>query len=394
MTSAAPASRTGLSSELVERINRPTLDASGLPNEAYTSESFLMLERDRLFSPTWTCIGHACTIPKPGDARPVDFLGQPLLMVRDARGEVRVFHNVCSHRGNQLVRAPCHFARLIRCPYHAWTYELDGALSGTPHVGGPGRHEHDGFDRSAHGLRTIRSAVWLDLVFVNLSGDASPFERHIAPLAGRVYGLTGPSQYERMRPAATHGRFDLDFAGNWKLVVENNLESYHVPFVHPDLDARSCLEDHYHFYGGDLYAGQGSKRYQSSAGDGDTAFRRFTGWPERRSEYPTVFPNVFLGVHCDQVWSVILFPLAPDRTRECCQIYYVGETADDPRCDEGRATIMEGWRGIFMEDMGVVEGMQRGRGSPAFRGGVFSGVMDEPSHHFHKWVAGRLAPAH
>ena len=394
MALPAPDSRTGLGSDLVERIRRPTLDASGLPNEAYTSEGFLVLERDRLFSSTWTCIGHACTIPAPGDLRPIDFLGQPLLMVRDARGGVRVFHNVCSHRGNQLVRAPCRVTGRIRCPYHAWTYELDGALSGTPHVGGPGRHEHDGFDRSAHGLRAIRSAVWLDLVFVNLGGEAPPFEQHIAPLAGRVYGLTDPSQYERMRPAATHGCFDLDFAGNWKLVVENNLESYHLPFVHPDLNARSRLEDHYHFYGGDLFAGQGSNRYRPSAGDNDAAFRRFDRWPERRSEYPTVFPNVFLGVHCDQVWSVILFPLAPDRTWESFRIYYVGETAGDPECDGARATIMEGWRNIFMEDMGVVEGMQRGRGSPAFRGGVFSGVMDEPTHHFHKWIARWLALAH
>ena len=389
---AAPASRTcGLGSELVERINRPTLDAAGLPNEAYTSESFLGLERERLFSPTWTCIGHACTIARPGDARPVDFLGQPMFMLRDTEGAVRVFHNVCSHRGNQLVRAPCRAAGLIRCPYHSWTYTLDGTLSGTPHVGGPGRHAHDGFDRSAHGLKAIRSAQWLDLVFVNLSGDAPPFEQHIAPLAERVYGLADPAQLARMRPAATHGRFELEFAGNWKLVVENNLESYHLPFVHPDLNARSRLEDHYHFYGGDRFAGQGSHLYQPSAGNHAAAFHRFDGWPERTSEYPTLFPNVFIGVHCDHVWSLMLFPLSPDRTREYWQVYYVGETAGDPARDEARAKTLEGWRNIFIEDMGVVEGMQRGRGSPAFQGGVFSGVMDEPTHHFHKWVANRLA---
>ena len=392
MAPAAPVSPPrGLRSDLVERINRPTVEAAGLPNEAYTSESFLMLERERLFSPTWTCIGHACTIPQPGDARPIDFLGQPMLMVRDAGGEVRVFHNVCSHRGNQLVREPCRFAGRIRCPYHSWTYELDGALRGTPHIGGPGRHENDTFDRRAHGLKAIRAAQWLDLVFVNASGDAPPFEQHIAPLAERLHGFTDPSQYERMRPAATHGGFWLDFAGNWKLVIENNLESYHLPFVHPDLNARSRLEDHYDFYGGDLYAGQGSSVYRPSAGDNASAFRRFEGWPERVSEYPTVFPNVFIGVHCDHVWSLMLFPLAPDRTREYWQVYYVGETADDPACEEARATTLEGWRKIFMEDMGVVEGMQRGRGSPAFLGGVFSGVMDEPTHHFHKWAANRLA---
>ena len=392
MALAAPASHSnGLPADLVAHINRPTIDAAGLPNEAYTSESFLALERDRLFATTWTCIGHACTIPASGDARPVDFLGQPLLMVRDGAGRVRVFHNVCSHRGNQLVREPCRFAARIRCPYHAWTYGLDGALLGTPHVGGPGRHENEGFERRAHGLKAIRAALWLDMVFVNLSGDAPPFERHIGRLAERVYALATPAQYERMRPASTHGSFHLDFNGNWKLVVENNLESYHLPFVHPDLNARSRLEDHYHFYGGDLFAGQGSNLYRPSAGNSAAAFERFEGWPESTSEYPTLFPNVFVGVHCDHVWSVVLFPLSPGLTREYWQVYYVGETADDPDHDQARETTLEGWRDIFLEDMGVVEGMQRGRASPAFRGGVFSGVMDEPTHHFHKWVANRLA---
>ena len=92
-------------------------------------------------------------------------------------------------------------------------------------------------------------------------------------------------------------------------------------------------------------------------------------------------------MHCDQVWTIALFPLAPDRTLEHWQIYYVGDTAADPLLDEAREETMVGWRNIFLEDMGVVEGMQRGRSSPGFHGGVFSGVMDEPTHHFHKWVA-------
>ena len=133
----SPSRSNGLRPDLVEHINRPTIDAAGLPNEAYTSGSFLALERDRLFSTTWTCIGHACAVPAPGDALPLDFLGQPMFMVRDKVDEVRVFHNVCSHRGNQIVREPCRFTARIRCPYHAWTYGLDGELHGTPHVGGP-----------------------------------------------------------------------------------------------------------------------------------------------------------------------------------------------------------------------------------------------------------------
>ena len=382
---------TGLSPTLVESINQPTVSAAGLPNEAYTSSAFLELERDRLFAPTWTCIGQACKLPAPGDARPVEFIGQPLLMVRGEDDAVRVFHNVCSHRGNQLVRESCNVAKLIRCPYHAWTYRLNGTLCGTPHIGGPGRHDNETFDRSANGLKEIRSAVWMDLVFINLSGDAPPFEEHIAPLDLHVQKLATMDQYARMRPAASHGSFELEFSGNWKLVIENNLESYHLPFIHPDLSARSTLEDHYHFYGGDLFAGQGSNKYQPIVGGNAAAFARFEDWPEQVSEYPTAFPNIFLGVHCDQFWTIVLFPLSPDRTLEHWQIYYVGDTAANPMLDEARAKTMEGWRNIFLEDMGVVEGMQRGRSSPGFHGGVFTGVMDEPTHHFHKWVANAIS---
>ena len=379
-----------LDPELVRRVNRPTVEAAGLPNDAYTSEAFLLLERDQLFAPTWTCVGQACTVPSRGDVRPIDFLDLPLLLVRDERDEVRVFHNVCSHRGNQLVWEAGHVTKVLRCPYHSWTYALSGELRGTPHIGGPGCHENDEFDRAAHGLKAVRSQVWMDMVFVNLSGDAPEFEQHIAPLVESLHRLATPAEYARMRPAATHGSLELEFDGNWKLVIENNLESYHLPFIHPDLNTRSRLEDHYHYYGGDLFAGQGSEKYQPVVGD-NAPFERFDGWPERVSEYPSVFPNLFLGLHCDHVWSVVLTPLSPGRTHERVQIYYVGDTADDPAHDEARATTLAGWRNVFCEDMGVVRGMQRGRRSPAFEGGAFSGVMDEPTHHFHKWVANTLS---
>ena len=376
--------------ELVERINQPTVRAAGLPNEAYTSDAFLRLERDQLFAPTWTCLAQACNVPRRGDVLPLDFLGLPLFMVRDEGDEVRVFHNVCSHRGNQLVWEAGHVSKVLRCPYHSWTYGLNGELRGTPHIGGPGRHDNDEFDRSAHGLKPVRSEVWMDLVFVNLSGDAPEFDTHIAPLTERLHRLTAPEQFARMRPAATHGSFELEFDGNWKLVIENNLESYHLPFIHPDLNARSKLEDHYHYYGGDLFAGQGSEKYQPVVGD-NAPFERFAEWPERVSEYPTVFPNLFIGAHCDHIWTVVLTPLSPGRTHERIQIYYIEGTADDPGQDEVRATSMAGWRNVFTEDMGVVQGMQRGRHSPVFKGGAFSGVMDEPTHHFHKWVANALS---
>ena len=376
--------------ELVAAVDRPVGQATGLPNHTYTSPEMFDLERERIFATSWACLGHAADAPRPGDLRPVQLLGAPLFMARTTGGAVRVFHNVCSHRGHELVREACRVKGAIRCPYHAWTYDLDGRLTGTPHIGGLGRHDTEEFDRRAHGLRLVRSAVWLDLVFVNLSGDAPPFEAHVAPLADRLRRLGGDGYEARLRPAATHGAVRFDVGANWKLAIENNLDAAHLPWVHPSLNRQSPLEDHYCFFGGDRFAGQGSSAYDTVDYPGPP-LPRIEAWPDRTGEYPTLFPNAFVSGHGDHFWTMVLEPVAPDRTIERWRSYFVDGGADEPRWEGARAAIRERWERILGEDLDVVEGMQRGRRSPAFRGGVFAPVLDPPVHRFHRWVAHRLA---
>ena len=213
-------------------VCKSTGDARGLPNYAYTSEEFFALEQQQLFANTWTCIGNACSLPEPGDLQPVGFLGEPLLMLRNKAGQIKVFHNVCSHRGNELVWQACNTATTIQCPYHAWAYDLDGKLLSTPHIGGTGIHQIDSLERGKNGLRPVRSAVWMDLVFVNLSENAPDFASFIAPLQHRLDRFASAEQFAALKPAADHGRYTIDFAGNWKLCVENYLESYHFGFCH------------------------------------------------------------------------------------------------------------------------------------------------------------------
>ena len=376
-------------SEITAAVERPIGQATGLPNPAYTSAEFFRLELDRVFASSWTCLGHASDVAQPGDLLPMQLLGVPLLMTRTAGSAVRVFHNVCSHRGNQLVWEPCRTRGAIRCPYHAWIYDLEGRLTGTPNIGGPGRHEADGFDRSAHGLEPVRSAVWLELVFVNLSGDAEPFETFIAPLAERFERLGGPGYERRLRPAATHGEFRFDVRGNWKLALENNLDASHLPFIHPSLNRQSPLEHHYCFMDHTEFAGQGSSAYETVPHD-SPPLPRIEVWPVHTGEYPCLYPNVFVSGHGDHFWSMVLEPVAPDRTIERWRSYFVDEAADAAEFESARVAIRERWALILGEDVAVVEGMQRGRSSPAFEGGIFTPVMDPPLHHFHRWVAKRL----
>ena len=379
-----------LSRDEITTINQPIGNASGLPNRAYTSKEFFELERDALFSNNWTCIGHACSMAQAGDVLPIDLMGIPLVALRNTKDEIKVFHNVCSHRGNQLVWEACSGKKVITCPYHAWSYDLKGNLVGTPHIGGYGKHQAEGFDKAKHGLCEVRSFVWMDLVFINLAENQPDFDEYIRPLEERVFTLAAREEFERLKPATSHGTLELNLSSNWKLCIENNLESYHLPWVHPDLNSISKLEDHYHFYIDDLCAGQGSETYDPDR-DGLVEFPKYTNWCDRKAEYPTLFPNVFLGFQYDHFWSIVIEPIAPNRTREKLQLYYLSDGAQRDEYEPTRKSQLESWTKVFNEDVGVVEGMHRGRGSPAFNGGVFSPEMDKPTHFFHKWVARKMA---
>jgi choline monooxygenase len=375
---------------ILESVDKPIAEASGLPNEVYVDPSFAQDERDQLLARTWTCVGVGAHVPRPGDVRPVRILGLPLLLVRDLKGEIRVFHNVCSHRGAELVTTPCSVKRRLTCPYHSWTYDLEGKLCATPSVGGPGQNDCSGFDRAKHGLKALRTAVWFDVVFVNISGDAPSFEDHIEPLAERWQGFD-PSL---LRHGGADSSLLFEVGCNWKLAVENYCEAYHLPWVHPGLNAYSRLEDHYDIALEGRFAGQGSRVYAPRLSDDGAQFPRFPDLPEpwqAGAEYVALFPNVMLGIHADHLFVVYLEPVSVDRTVEYFEIYYVGEAALGDDYAALRQANARGWRAIFNEDQDIVERMQRGRASPAFQGGVFSPAMDGPTHCFHKWAARALA---
>ncbi|MFT5111624.1 MAG: choline monooxygenase [Parasphingorhabdus sp.] len=379
-----------ISKESLDRIDRDISQAVGLPNHAYTDEGFFHSEKKKLFATTWTCIGNACDVPSPGDLKPVSFLGAPLLLCRGEDLQVRVFHNVCSHRGNELVWQAGNVKVAITCPYHAWCYSLTGELLATPHIGGKSIHSLDGLDKTKHGLKQACSVVWMDLVFVNLSEDAAPFEEHIAPLITRIDQLATKAQFDTLKPAKSHGKLTIEFKGNWKLAIENNLDAYHLPWVHPDLNSISKFEDHYDYVVDDLFAGQGSSNYDHSLIEGMN-LPVLDYWPEKIAEYPTLFPNVFFGFHCDHFWTRVVEPIATNKTLDHLQIYYFGDAADSNDFETARQTRLKVWEKVFKEDIGVVEGMQRGRNSPAFDGGLFSSALDRPSHSFTRWVAKKMS---
>jgi choline monooxygenase len=377
----------------LEAATLPIEAASGLPNLLYNDPDMLAEERDRVLAKTWSGVGFAGDLPQLGYVKPISFMGLPLVIMRDRDDVIRVFHNVCSHRGMILLAEEGPVQGSIRCPYHSWTYDLAGQLKGTPHFGGVGVHKVDGFACEKHGMKEIRSAVWFDVVFINLDGEADPFADFIAPMVERWQPFLGDTGYARMRREANSGgQMTIDVACNWKLAVENYCESYHLPWVHPNLNVISRIQDHYHIMFANEFAGQGSMVYNLA----DTAGTRLPVFPEwdsarmKEAEYITVFPNVLLGIQADHTFAIVLEPVTNGRTLEHLRLMYVGDEAVGPQYQACRDATMASWKEVFGEDIGVVEGMQKGRVSPGFNGGKFSPVLDNPTHYFHSWAAKRL----
>ncbi|WP_028956325.1 aromatic ring-hydroxylating dioxygenase subunit alpha [Sulfitobacter sp. 20_GPM-1509m] len=368
----------------LDAVRRPLDQANGLPNAHYIDAAVFDEERVAVLSTGWAGLAVGADVPEVGDAVPLTFLGMPLLVVRDRTARVRVFQNICRHRGMILVDAPRKIEGAIRCPYHSWCYSTDGRLVSTPHVGGPGHNTHAGIDRALLGLIEVRSHLWMDVVWINLSGDAAPFEVHNADLLTRWAEFDKPLYH-----GGADSRFQLAVNCNWKLAVENFCESYHLPWVHPGLNSYSRLEDHYHIEAPDHYSGQGTLVYRQMTGEDGGQFPDFDGLSDKwntAAEYVTAYPNVLLGVHRDHTFAIILVPESTEKTTENVHIYYAAADTDPAL----RVRNTEQWKLVFEEDIFVVEGMQRGRHAPSFDGGRFSPAMDGPTHLFHSWVAGRL----
>ena len=375
-------------------VNKPISKAHGLPNECYISKEYTLIERKKLFEDKWVAIGVASSLPNVGDAKPFDLLGIPLLIVRNKKNKIKVFHNICSHRGSKLVTEARKNKNVIRCPYHSWSYNLDGDLIATPHIGGMNKHESPGFKKSNSNLKEVKSSVWLDLIMININNNEMSFEKYIKPLNDRWSKFWPTKDRKLIRHSNDFGYFKLEAKCNWKFAIENYCESYHLPWVHPSLNAYSKIEDHYHIQGlPNRFAGQGTVVYNPRL-KGKEKFPCFPNWPKNKkniAEYVALFPNVMLGIHKDHYYAYWLEPINHENTIEHMELYYVGEeAANSNKFKSLRKQNHKLWESVQREDVDIIQRMQIGRNSPVYNGGNFSPIMDNSTHHFHKWVVTNL----
>ena len=375
---ALAAARRLLDEVTRERIGRDeTRAASGLPNVAYTSEEFLELETKLLFARSWMCASFGHDIPDPGDAIPVTAAGVPVILMRGGDGRVRAFHNVCPHRGTQLLAEPCRGAAALTCPAHGWSYDLSGQVVGKPNFEGP--HQHSS-ERDVC-LFPVRSAQWFDVIFVNIDGRAPELADYMAPFTARLEGY----DFSTLRYGGT---VTYDLASNWKLVHENFIEPYHAVQVHPRLEAWTPATAHRFSHDGVCFI-NGVSFDAGEEGRGSGTLPMMPNLSDElchRGTYLHLFPSINLNVWPDHVAVFQLTPLAPDQTVERIEIYFVGDAADAPDYADAREDTFAMWRELNDEDVDIVERQQKGRDAPAYDGGRLSPYWDTVTHHFARLV--------
>lgn len=374
-----------------DELRLPLDRASGLPPGCYFDPGFYQREIDQIFHRGWVMVGRADRAPQPGDYFTAEFGNARLIVLRNEAGELRAFGNSCSHRGTPLLEGQGS-CRTIVCPYHAWTFGLDGSL-----LGAPAMKESLDFDPAHHSLREVRLDTWGGFAFACLSPTAPPLAQWLGDLPQRLvmYG------FDRMRAAR---RVEYDLACNWKVWVENFMEGYHIPTVHKSTISRQKAIN----VPEDPGRGEYTAIYERHEGTrallhGDTGFPAIptlTGDSSLGSRFILVYPATMLAIANDTMWSFEAHPLGPARTRIVLSSCFPAEHFERDDFAEVAARYYKRQDIVVQEDNDISQRQQRGLESFHAAPGRFS-VKEKIVHALDNWVvdqvvgpAGRVIPLH
>jgi choline monooxygenase len=350
----------------------PLPDAYTIPAPWYVDPRVYELEKKAVFG-GWQMVGRLDQVSEPGQFFTVEVAGEPLVVVRGRDGSLRAFFNVCRHHAAAVVTAEQGQASSLRCPYHGWTYSLEGELRGTPDFDGV-----CGFDRSQNGLVPARMDTWEKFVFVQLEpGPILPEFLGRLPERIRPLGLDGLHFVERRRYA---------FDSNWKVFVDNYLDGgYHIPFLHKGLDSVLDYAE-YTIENQDRFCLQASPVVDSGHDAATAAVRK-----GERALYFWLYPNFMINWYEGVMDTNLVLPLGVDRTLVLFDFYFAD--ISPAATARNRASVEVGER-IQGEDTGICASVQRGLGSRAYRAGRLSVRREAGEHLFHRLLAADLRRAH
>ena len=368
-----------------------TSGAKTLAQKYFVSPEIFAEEQEKIFSTQWMLVGHQSQIAKPGDyftaqvGPPSSDYGatglgpESLLIIRNKDDKVHGFFNVCRHRGTRLKEDACGHASAIQCPYHAWTYGLDGKLIGAPHM-----DDVPGFDKAEYSLHTVNLGLWEGFIFVNLAKEPHSLEEWFAPLAGKF-------SHWNMSILRSAKRIEYDVRANWKLMFENYSECYHCPGVHPMLSKVSPYDSAEN----DLCEGPFLGGFMSIIkGTGLTMSGKACALPidheneqehedKTRVFYYSIFPNMLLSLHPEYVMVHQLWPQSPERTLILCDWFFhpdafaVSDRSGKPDFNPNDA--IEFWDMTNKQDWHVCELSQQGIASRAYQPGPYSSRESIPA---------------
>ena len=345
----------------------PLERASTIPASWYVNDEVAELERQNVFGRTWQAVARADQVAAPGAFVSAELAGEPIVVVRGGDHQLRAFYNVCRHHAAAVVAEEQGSATIFRCPYHGWSYGLDGALKGAPEFEGV-----CGFERAQNGLLPLRVECWQGFVFVNLDPNAAGLADFLGGLTQRVapLNIAGLHFFERRT---------YTLKCNWKVFVDNYLDGgYHVPHLHKGLN--SVLEyTQYKIEVEDRYCLQSSPMVASKA-DAATAATR-TG---DRARYFWQYPNFMINVYRGYMDTNLVLPDGVDRCRVVFDFYFDDVSA--AAAERNRESIAVGER-VNDEDVGICEAVQRGLHSQAYGAGRLSVRREAGEHLFHRLLA-------
>jgi glycine betaine catabolism A len=363
---------------------RASAGLRSLPQKYFVSPEIFASEQQRIFAKEWLLVGHQSQIPDPGDFFIATVANESLIVTRDQQSQVRAFFNVCRHRGSRLKEERCGHSSVIQCPYHAWTYGLDGRLMGAPHM-----DEVPRFNKAEYSLSSVKLGLWNGFIFVKSEPDgrnsksSALTERGGHSLEKWFAPLNGKFSHWNMSILKSAKRIEYDVDANWKLMFENYSECYHCPGVHPQLQKISPYDSAENdlrqgpFLGGFMRVRRGKSLTMS----GNTCALRVKDEEEEedtdRVFYYTIFPNMLLSLHPEYVMVHQLWPQTPERTLIVCDWLFHPRAFGSRKFNPDDA--IEFWDVTNRQDWHVCELSQQGIASRAYQPGPFSSRESIPA---------------
>lgn len=356
---------------------RPVEQALTLPPDLYRRSEWFTQENDKVFGHAWVCVGYTSQVNEPGKMLTTTVAQQPIVVTRDKHGNLRGFYNVCRHRGSILVESSQKLER-FRCPYHSWTYDLTGKLQNCPLF----THDHS-FVKEDYNLVPVRVEQWGCFIFVALDNNVEPLHDYLGDL---------PSQYHNfpLDELVLVKRKHYGINANWKLIAENFLEYYHLPWVHPELCEVTAIDMHKRNQGTGMYM----SFFASPLLQGNTpldadflqAFPNLSAEEQTSGYFPFVFPNVAMFLLPHHLFVLLMNPTSIDHTDEYGDLLVHRDLLVEPGHEQKLEQIFSFYDMVNMQDIVAVERVQRGIRAQAYAGGRMCYRFEEPVHRFQNMV--------